>query len=107
MSTGFEHFQQGAIGFDPHSVARIGEYYDYNYVDGGDPQLALAWYGKAAEMGDIDGMEGLGHMYVAGRGIPAEGAQGVAWYKKPRTLAMSMRCGRWETSIISLRLALL
>lgn len=43
---------------------------------------ALAWYRKAAEQGNASGEYGLGTMYLAGEGTPADRSQALFWFKR-------------------------
>ena len=44
--------------------------------------MAVRWYRKAAEQGDEIAQNNLGHMFVLGRGVPQDDAEGVRWYRK-------------------------
>lgn len=41
---------------------------------------AVAWYSKAAEQGDAEGIFGLAHMYANGEGIGQDQPAAVRWY---------------------------
>lgn len=43
---------------------------------------ALAWYRKAADLGNADAMNKVGEFYWKGLGVPVNAIEAVAWYKK-------------------------
>ncbi len=43
---------------------------------------AVDWYRQAAEAGNADAMAGLGFCYANGRGVKADEAQAIVWYRK-------------------------
>jgi TPR repeat protein len=47
-----------------------------------DPIQAAAWYRRAADLGDPEGMLNLGRMYHAGTGVPRDEVQALRWYYK-------------------------
>ncbi|HJU30537.1 MAG TPA: PDZ domain-containing protein, partial [Hyphomicrobiaceae bacterium] len=47
-----------------------------------DPAKSAYWFRKAADMGNANGMAGLGSLYQQGKGVPADLAQAVMWYKR-------------------------
>jgi hypothetical protein len=47
-----------------------------------DPTQAAAWYRRAADLGNREGMLNLGKMYHAGTGVPRDEWQAVRWYCK-------------------------
>jgi TPR repeat protein len=51
-----------------------------------DDSEAVAWYRKAAENGDPQGMNNLGWMCEQGRGVVKDMAKAVAWYRKAALL---------------------
>ena len=46
---------------------------------GKDNQEAVKWYRKAAEQGDAEAQERLGHMYANGEGVPEDYVKAYAW----------------------------
>lgn len=44
--------------------------------------LALKWYKKAAEHGNVQAMYSLGGMYYYGDGIEDDDAEAAKWYKR-------------------------
>ena len=47
-----------------------------------DDALAVNWYLKAAEQGEVNAQFNLGIMYESGDGVPKDDAQAVNWYLK-------------------------
>ena len=46
-----------------------------------DQQVAVAWFQKAAEAGDADGMNNLGMMYLRGDGVERSFATAARWWR--------------------------
>ncbi len=56
---------------------------DYSYGRSGlqkNYEQAAAWYRKAAEAGNADGMRNLGYMYYYGLGLAVDNQRAVYWY---------------------------
>jgi TPR repeat protein len=51
-----------------------------------DDKQAVAWYRKAAEKGEPQGMNNLGLMYEHGQGVAQDNTQAVTWYRKAAAL---------------------
>ena len=47
-----------------------------------DYQQALSWYRKAADMGNGDGMWGVGFLYGKGLGVKQDYGQAVDWFRR-------------------------
>ena len=47
-----------------------------------DPALAVEWYRKAAEQGNVDAQVNLGWCYEQGEGVEKDPALAVEWYRK-------------------------
>ena len=41
----------------------------------------MTWFRKAAEQGYAPAQTNLGNMYMEGRGVPQDDAEGVRWYR--------------------------
>lgn len=46
------------------------------------PKAALYWLGLAAEQGNADAMQWLGHCYTHGKGLPKDNNLGLMWIAK-------------------------
>ena len=44
--------------------------------------MALKWYHKASEQGDLDAQSSLGFMYAKGRGVRKDVSMAAKWYRK-------------------------
>lgn len=51
-----------------------------------DANLAVAWYRRAAENGDLTARIALGEMYARGEGVPRNAEAAVAWHRRDNTL---------------------
>ncbi len=82
-----------AAGIDPALMAkatagnadaefRVGVQYELGARVKKDPAQAAAWYGKAAENGDIRAQHSLGVLYEFGNGVRADYATAAQWYRK-------------------------
>lgn len=47
---------------------------------------SLSWYHKAAELGDLEGMFGLGRLLHQGRGARVDRVEAMIWYRKAASL---------------------
>ena len=47
-----------------------------------DPELAVWWYRKAAQLGNTLAIHNLGNVYLAGTGVPQSDEQAVKWWLK-------------------------
>ena len=75
--------ERQSSGFDAKRCFAIGEEYfygrkgkDISYKD------AIEWYRKAAEQGDVDAQNKLGHCYYNGNGVSQSYVEAAKWYRK-------------------------
>jgi len=53
----------------------VGQVFDLQ----GKPEIAVYWWGQAADQGDADAMQCLGHSYAAGRGVEVDENLALMW----------------------------
>lgn len=52
------------------------------FLSADKPKAALYWLGLAAEQGNADAMQWLGHCYTHGKGLPKDNNLGLMWIAK-------------------------
>lgn len=52
------------------------------FAEAGDDELAVYWWGRAAELGDGDSMQLLGQAYASGTGVEKDEHLAVSWLSK-------------------------
>ena len=97
--------ERQSSGFDAKRCFAIGEEYfygrkgkDISYKD------AIEWYRKAAEQGDVDAQNKLGHCYYNGNGVSQSYVEAAKWYRKAAEQGTLMHSSIWGVAIIELRL---
>jgi TPR repeat protein len=64
-------------GLSADAMAKKGkEAYDAQHYE-----AALRWFSKAADLGNTDAMRGMSWIYVNGRGVPKDIAEGMRWLR--------------------------
>jgi len=48
----------------------------------GNSAVAVTWYRKAAQQGNVDGIRGLGSCYRDGEGVAEDATEAMKWYRK-------------------------
>ena len=68
-----------ARGQDVAAMTLVGRVYDGGF---NQPQKALTWFKKAAELGDAQAQLELAELYEAGDGVKKDLEQAIKWYEK-------------------------
>lgn len=77
-----EHYLKAAARGVAAAETELGFLARYGKVDKADPAAAFAWYERAAQHGDQDGMNNLGAAYEDGIGVAANAALAAQWYQR-------------------------
>lgn len=84
--TGLRLLRRGADSGLPEAATALGRALlvlgDAGDARGGTPEEAAALFRSAGQAGDAEAMGRLGDLYAAGRGVPRDLAQAVAWRRK-------------------------
>jgi uncharacterized protein len=84
-----EWFKKGAASGDITSQFYLGQAYQTGDGVEQDFALAMTWYAKAAERGDIiasDGLVGMASLYENGQGVAVDKDRAIALYRKAAVL---------------------
>lgn len=65
-----------------HHDLQIGVNFESGTVVPKDDRLAVEWYTKSAEQGNVSAQFNLGGMYSNGRGVPKDDRLATEWYRK-------------------------
>jgi TPR repeat protein len=60
-----------------------------------DARAAVAWFRKAAELGDADAMYNLSFVFAEGKGVPVDARAEAFGVVRPRSLETGRRCTVW------------
>ena len=64
----------------------MGDFCDQGYACPKDGNKAMEWFRRAAEQGDVMGMDKLGYAYLYGRNVEVDFAEAATWLIKAADL---------------------